>query len=105
MSVYYFLNINAILYFLLELLSKIFNILYGSVFSFFGIDINSISMGINKKTNEKMEFTQISTDFVAANFESIVMFLYSLVLICVLYDAIKNWFKKFKIHIFEKVKL
>ena len=28
-----------------------------------------------------------------------------MVLICVLYDAIKNWFAKFKVHVFEKVKL
>lgn len=33
------------------------------------------------------------------------MYLYSLLMICVLYNGIKNWFKKFKIHLLENVKL
>lgn len=52
-----------------------------------------------------MKMTKISTDFLASNFESLVTFVYSVILICVLYDSIKNWFLKFKIHVFEKVKL
>jgi hypothetical protein len=46
-SIYYFLNIEAVPYFLSEVLSHIFNILEGSMFEYLGIDISFVNMGIN----------------------------------------------------------
>jgi hypothetical protein len=45
-SMYYFLNIETMPYFLLQFLSKIFTILYGSVFEYFGIDLSQFTMKI-----------------------------------------------------------
>lgn len=68
-SMYYFLNIKTMHYFLLQFLSKIFTIFYGSVFEYFGIDLSQFTMKIEEReTNEKMKLTKITTDFVAANF-------------------------------------
>lgn len=48
-SMYYFLNIDSMPYFLLQFLSKIFTILYGSVFEYFGIDVTEVNMGIEER--------------------------------------------------------
>lgn len=84
---YFFMPIK-LPFFLENVLLTMFKSFNQSVLQNIGIDFNPSFNEIEETTNEKFNLVGISNDFLALNAESIILFLYSVVLIMTVYKFV-----------------
>jgi hypothetical protein len=100
LSLYFFLPIKNIPFFLENILAMLFTNFNSSVLQALNININ-FDLGITDGyTNEKLKLANITVDFAAYNAENIIMFIYSLILIMTILRLIHNLIGRWNLSLF-----
>ncbi len=100
LSLYFFLPIKNIPFFLENILAMLFTNFNSSVLQALNININ-FDLGITDRyTNEKLKLANITVDFAAYNAENVIMFIYSLILIMTILRLIHNLIGRWNLSLF-----
>jgi hypothetical protein len=100
LSLYFFLPIKNIPFFLENILAMLFTNFNSSVLQALNININ-FDLGITDGyTNEKLKLANITVDFAAYNAENVIMFIYSLILIMTILRLIHNLIGRWNLSLF-----
>lgn len=100
LSLYFFLPIKNIPFFLENILAMLFTNFNSSVLEALNINID-FNLGIKDSfSNEKLKLANITVDFAAYNGENMIMFIYSLVLMMTILRLIHNLLGRWNLSLF-----
>lgn len=100
-SFYFFVQIETP-FFLENVLKMIFTNINSSVLQTVGINIDWSFSIPDKSNNDKLKLMGMSTDFLAVNGESIVLFVYSVIMTVTVYKFVNYLLAKVNISIFDQ---